>query len=398
MTEKLYWKEPYSRKFGGRIVKKEHWENGSKIVLDRTLFYPTSGGQLCDHGFINGIKVIDVIEDGEEIVHIVEGEPGENEVVGEIDWERRFDNMQQHTGQHILSQSFLNILGAETLSSNLGEEVSVIEISINRIDWNDIERVEDFANKVVHEDREVLTHIIEGEEWEKFPLRKPPPRQKKIRIVEIKGFDFSACGGTHLSKTGEVGLIKVIGWERIRGNIRVEFLCGKRGIKDYRRKYRILKNLSQSLTAGLDELCDSILRMKEELLSERKRAAKLEEKLVDFETKEILSSGEGILVTKIFEGIDLKNLRKIASRIISLKECIIIVGSKGEKGNLIIACTKGMPLDLKEFLGMAEEKLEGKGGGTKNFIQVGGKSELLEHAINEIEKGILKILSFEKLK
>lgn len=395
MTEKLYWKEPYSRKFVGKIVKKGQRENGFKIVLDRTLFYPTSGGQLCDHGFINGIRVIDVIEDGEDIVHTVEGEPGEDEVFGEIDWERRFDNMQQHTGQHILSQSFLNILGAETLSSNLGEEVSLIEIGISRIDWDDIERVEDFANKVVHEDREVLTHILKGEEWKKFPLRKPPPQGKGIRIVEIKDFDFSACGGTHLSRTGEVGLIKVIGWERIRGNIRVEFLCGKRGIKDYQRKHKILKNLSLSLTVGLNELCDSILKMKEELLSERKRTAKLEEKLIDFEIKEILSSQEGILVKKIFEGMDLKNLRKIASRIISLRKCVIMIGSRGEKGNLIIACTEGMPLDLREFLGMAEEKLKGKGGGAKNFIQVGGETKLLEHAIKEIEREILKILSFK---
>jgi len=395
MTEKLYWKEPYSTKFIGKIVKKEKCENGFRVVLDRTLFYPTSGGQLCDHGFLNGIRVIDVIEEEGEIVHIIDGDIEGNEVIGEIDWERRFDNMQQHTGQHILSQAFFKVFGAETLSSSLGEEISVIEIGLNKIDWDEVEMVENLANKIVHENREVFTHILKGEEWKKFPLRKPPAKEEEIRIVEIKDFDFSACGGTHLSRTGEVGLIKIVGWEKIRGNIRVEFLCGTRGIRDYQRKNKILKNLSLSLTVGLEELCDSVLRMKEELLSERKRATKLEERIIDFLIEETLSSQKGILVNKIFEGIELKNLRKIASRIISLRECVVIIGSRGEKGNLIIACPERMPLDLRAFLEIAEEKLKGKGGGTKNFIQVGGESELLEHAIKEVEKEILKILNFE---
>jgi alanyl-tRNA synthetase len=211
MTEKLYWKEPYSKKFEGRIVKKERFENGFKIVLDRTLFYPTSGGQLCDHGFLNGIRVIDVIEEEGEIVHIIDGDIGGEEIIGEIDWERRFDNMQQHTGQHILSQAFFKVLRAETLSSSLGEEISVIEIDLNKIDWDEVEKVENLANKIVHENREVFTHILKGEEWKKFPLRKPPLKEEEIRIVEIKDFDFSACGGTHLSRTGEVGLIKIVG-------------------------------------------------------------------------------------------------------------------------------------------------------------------------------------------
>lgn len=395
MTERLYWKEPYSKEFKGRILKKEVSEDKIRIILDRTLFYPTSGGQLCDRGYINEIGVLDVFEEEGEIVHILEREPEGNEVIGKIDWERRFDNMQQHTGQHILSQSFLRVLGAETLSSNLGEEASVIELGINKIELEEIEKVEAFANRIVHENREVLSHILKGEEWKRFPLRKPPPEEKEIRIVEIKDFDFSACGGTHLSWTGEVGLIKVTGWERIRGNIRIEFLCGGRAVKDYQRKHKILKNLSLSLTVGIEELTNSVLKMKEEIVSERKRASKIEEKLIEFELKELLSSQKGILVEKIFEGIDLKNLRKIASKIVSQRECIAILGGKGEKGNLIIASSEKLPVDLREFLKFAEEKIRGSGGGNRNFIQIGGEPELIEEAMEKIKEAILKNLNLK---
>lgn len=395
MTERLYWKEPYSKEFKGIILKKEVSEDKIRIILDRTLFYPTSGGQLCDRGYINEIGVLDVFEEEGEIVHILEREPEGNEVIGKIDWERRFDNMQQHTGQHILSQSFLRVLGVETLSFNLGEEVSVIELGINKIELEEIEKVEVFANRIVHENREVISHILKGDEWKRFPLRKPPPEEKDIRIVEIKDFDFSACGGTHLLWTGEVGLIKITGWERIRGNTRVEFLCGGRAVKDYQRKHKILKNLSLSLTVGIEELTCSVLKMKEEIVSERKRASKIEEKLIDFELKELLSSQKGILVEKIFEGIDLKNLRKIASKIISQRECIAILGGKGEKGYLIIASSEKLPVDLREFLEFAEEKIRGNGGGNRNFIQVGGEPELIEEALEKIKEEILKNLKLK---
>ncbi len=395
MTERLYWKEPYSKKFKGKVFKKEISGDKIRLILDRTLFYPNSGGQLCDLGIINGAKVIDVIEEGEEIIHIIERDIEGEEITGEVNWERRFDNMQQHTGQHILSQAFLKILRAETLSSNLGEDVSVIELNLSKIEWEDVEKVEDFANKIVHENREIYSHILKSEEWKKFPLRKPPPDEKEIRIVEIKDFDFSACGGTHLSRTGEVGLIKIIGWERIRGNIRVEFICGRRATRDYQKKHKILKNLSLSLTVGIEELGDSVFKIRDELIAERKRSSKLEEKIMDFEIKELLNSQEGFLVEKIFDGIDLKNLRKFTSKIISLRECVAIIGGKGERGDLIIACSESIPLDLRGILGLVEEKLEGKGGGTKNFIQINGERGLLEETIKVVRKEIEKILNID---
>lgn len=380
------------KEFKGRILKKEISEGKTRLILDRTLFYPNSGGQPCDFGFINGVKVIEVIEEGENIIHILEREIEGEEIKGEIDWERRFDNMQQHTGQHILSQSFFRIVGAETLSSNLGTQISVVELNIGKISWEDIERVENFANRIVQENKEIFSHILIGEEWRKFPLRKPPPEEKEIRIVEIRDFDYSACGGTHLSRTGEVGLIKIIGWEKIRGNIRVEFLCGNRALRDYQKKHRILKNLTLSFTVGIDEFESSILRMKEELISERRKTSKLEEKIMDFEIRELLETQKGIFVEKIFDGIDLKNLRKIASKITSLKECIALIGNKGERSELIIACSEGIPIDLMKFVSIAEEGLKGKGGGTKNFIQISGEKELLENAISTLKKEIEKSL------
>ncbi|MGQ9617563.1 MAG: alanyl-tRNA editing protein [Candidatus Aminicenantia bacterium] len=380
MTEKLYWKEPYSREFNATILRKEKGERGFKIILDRTLFYPTSGGQLFDKGWINGIEVLNVIEEGDEVIHILLEEPGGEKVWGKIDWERRFDNMQQHTGQHILSRAFLDTLGAETLSSNLGEGASVIELDLREIDWETVQKVELYANRIVQQNREIVSHLVRGDEWRKFPLRKVPPSEDLIRIIEIKNFDFSGCGGTHLLRTGEVGLIKISGWEKLRNNIRIKFLCGGRAVRDYQFKHKLLKKLSQTLTVGIYELEDAILKMREELILEKRKVSKLEEKLLENEIKELSDSKE-IVIAKIYEGFELKSLRKIAMKLIEIRNCIVILGHKAEEGTIILAGSQGLNIDLRGFLKMGAEILKGKGGGTENSIQIGGEAKFLELAI-----------------
>ncbi len=390
MTEKLYWKEPYSREFSARILKKEKGEEGFRIILNKTLFYPTSGGQLCDKGWINNIEVLEVFEEGDSIIHVLKVEPEGEIISGKIDWERRFENMQQHTGQHILSQAFWKVFKAETLSSNLGEEASVIELSLDRMDWKEVHEVESYANKIVYENREVISHFVKGEEWRKFALRKPPPKDEEIRIVEIKDFDFSACGGTHLARTGEVGLIKITGWEKIRNNIRVEFLCGLRAFKDFQMKHRIFKELSQCLTVGVEELKDSVLRIKEELIRERKKVSKIEEVLLEFEIKELLNSQHGIIVEKTFQGMEIKNLRKLSSRIVERRDCFVILGNMAEKANILVARSENLKLDLREIWKSIEKKGNVKGGGNESFIQLAVDTELLEFSMEEIKSEILK--------
>jgi alanyl-tRNA synthetase len=233
-SERLYYDDAYTARFTARVRAAGEHKGRPAVELERTFFYPESGGQEADRGTLGDAGVVDVQADAEERVwHVLDpaGPPpaAGTEVSCTVDWARRFDHMQQHTGQHILSAALERVLSAPTVSSHLGEERSTIEVPLPATDWRAIERVEDAANRVVWEDRPVERHWTDAAGVQRFALRKPPQVVGRIRIVEIPEWDVSACGGTHTRRTGEVGAIKIVGWEKLRGNLRLEFLCGGPG-------------------------------------------------------------------------------------------------------------------------------------------------------------------------
>ena len=238
MSNRLYYTDPYLREFDATITRVERDAGRALVTLDRTAFYPTTGGQPFDTGTLGGFPVVDVVDDESgSVTHAIELSGSDlsvgQAVHGTIDWPRRFDHMQQHTGQHVLSAAFERVLGAPTLSSTLGAEKSVIEVRLDQIDWRALERVEQAANAVLWDDRPLVRHWTDFEGAKQFALRKPPAVEGRIRIVEIPEWDVSACGGTHTARTGEVGTVKVVRWERVRGNLRFEFLCGGRALADH---------------------------------------------------------------------------------------------------------------------------------------------------------------------
>lgn len=292
MTRRLYFEDAYLKEFDGRVLERLAHAGQPAVVLDRTCFYPESGGQPSDRGTLGGADVLHVLEAGEKIIHVLDRElSGTEEVRGVVDWVRRFDHMQQHSGQHILSQCFVEVLKGETKSFHLGEQVSTLEIGIGTISDADLEKVESRANEVVFEDREIRTYFVGADEVETVPLRRPPKKEGTIRVVEVSEFDFSACGGTHCRRTGEVGLIKVIRWDKIRNNLRFEFLCGRRSRQDYRDKNRSVLEISQKFSVHERDAASAVEKTIQETRQSRKKLKQLQEVLAGFEARETVEKG-----------------------------------------------------------------------------------------------------------
>ncbi|MBC7224597.1 MAG: alanyl-tRNA editing protein, partial [Anaerolineae bacterium] len=251
-TTRLYYDDPYLTEFTARVVERLEWDGHPAVVLDRTAFYPTSGGQPHDTGRLQDVRVVGVEEDPEgRVVHLLERPLQADEVRGQVDWARRFDHMQQHTGQHILSQACWRTLRAETVGFHLGEEAATIDLDVPDLDLAALERAEVLANDIVCQDLPVHTAFLTDDEAATLPLRKPPAVHGKIRVVQVEGFDASACGGTHVRRTGEVGPIAVVRVEHRGRESRVHFLCGHRATQDHRQRIRITSGLMAALTVGL---------------------------------------------------------------------------------------------------------------------------------------------------
>ena len=294
MTKRLYYEDSYQLEFTAKIVEQYRKGNHFAIVLDQTAFYPTSGGQMADRGFLEDQSVFDVIENGNEIAHLV-SEPFQTEhIKGKVDWQRRIDFMQQHTGFHILAQSFLQVLRVETLSSHLGELKDTIDVDITSLSWQQVERVEKLANEIVIQNRSVESSFVTKHEIETLPsLRKPPKFfNKLIRIVDIKDFDLDPCGGTHVCATGEVGMIKILSWEKVRSYIRCTFVAGNRALKDYQNRMKITQQMNQILSATEDEVVDQVELLKQNNKIKDKQIKKLNEQLLQLEANQLVNEGK----------------------------------------------------------------------------------------------------------
>jgi len=297
MTIKLYWNDSHLTRFSARVV--DSWlQDGDRIVvLDQTAFYPTGGGQPCDTGMIKSTQVVDVVATEEDrILHRLSGESaiaaGE-EVECEINWSRRRDMMQQHTGQHILSQAFFRLFGAETRGFRITDRASEIDLALEaqpREIKQAIFDAEDLANSIVFEDREVRVHEVTSAEAASLPLRKESFITGCVRVVEIADYDWSPCGGTHAKRTGEVGLIAVHNWERAKKMTRVHFVCGVRALRDYRLANRVAEAIAQKFSAGREEAEPAVSRLIEENKKLSRRVRDLTELASKIEAQELVDA------------------------------------------------------------------------------------------------------------
>lgn len=382
MTERLYYTDSYQTRFTAQVVERLTWDGHPAVVLDRTAFYPTSGGQPSDRGRLGGINVLgaEMRESDGAIVHILEAPLSEDEVTGEIDWPRRFDHMQQHTGQHLLSAACEQLLDADTVSFHLGAEVSTIDLNVPRLAREALEAMEERVNRVIWENRPVRACFVRPEEVAALPLRRPPQVEGPIRLVEVAGdeegrpFDLNPCGGTHVARTGEIGLLKVLRLDYRGPETRVEFVCGGRALRDYRLKNETVLSLAAALTVGYRELPEAVGRLQEEARAARRKARSLRERLVEVEaarlTETAVSVGPLRVAWAVEENWDPADLRALAQKVAAHPDTVALVASVGgERVHLCVACAEGVPADATALLRAVAEPLGGKGGGQARFAQ-----------------------------
>ncbi len=408
MTDRLYYADSYTRSFTARIVDRLEVEGRPAIALDRTCFYPTSGGQPCDAGQIDGVPVVDVrVQPGDgAILHVLGGEVSGDEVRGEIDWARRFDHMQQHTGQHILSQAFLRQAEAETVSFHLSENSVTIDLDARSLPSAAVDQAEEIANQVVVQDAVVRAWFPSAGELAAIPLRRAPEGllPGALRVVAIGDFDYNACGGTHVAHTGEIGLIKIIKVETFRRNIsgrpseqlRVEFCCGWRALADYRRKNETVNRLAAEFTCGPDELPQAVSRLQSEARDARRALQTVRETLLDHEAAllihEARTENGWRIVRRAWEARDPADLRALASRLTALPDMVALLGSAGPKSQVVLARAQQLAPDMRQALQGALAALgSGRGGGNAAMAQGGGPpAELaqVEHALAAAEQAL----------
>jgi len=387
-TQKIYFDDPYQIEFEARVLDVIPRAGKWGVVLDRTCFYPESGGQPADKGELAGVPVVDVTVEADQIIHWLEEPCPRKQVTGKIDWPRRFDHMQQHAGQHILSQSFYELYQAETLSFHLGEEVSSVEIDVRQADGELIRRVEARANQIVFEDREIKTYFLPQEKISQIPLRKPPKKAGLIRVVEVDGFDYSACGGTHPRRTGEVGLIKIIRWEKIRQNIRFEFVCGQRALKDYQLKNQIIRELIARLNVKTEEIGQAVDKLSQQLKLMRKKIKNMSQELSAFQAAEMMDRSKTHFVAEFFADRSPEEIKYLALGIIKSGPYVVLFGTKVDgQIHLVMAASEELGLNLRDIQPVVIEIIQGKGGGSPSLLEFRGeKPEKFSLLQEEIEK------------
>jgi alanyl-tRNA synthetase len=370
-TKKLYFEDAYLAEFDARVVERTEIEGKPAVILDQTAFYPEAGGQSCDRGTINGIAVLQVVEDGEGIVHVLERAIEADTVHGRIDWPRRFDRMQQHSGQHILSQAFYEVVKGATMSFHIGEDVSSVEIGVPKISDADLDRVEARANAVLFEDREIKTYFVPEDRIGTVPLRKPPKKEGPIRVVEVSGFDYSACGGTHCRRAGEIGLIKVTKTDRIRNNLRFEFVCGGRALRDYQEKNRTVRQAAAFFSVADRDVATTVGKSLTEIKALKKKARKLEERIASYEAREIIHGAQGKIIQAVFEDKSPEEARFLAVQIIHNAERIVLFGAHGEtQSHLILAAADGLGLDVRTLIPVVSAVVQVRGGGSPSLVEL----------------------------
>ncbi|MBL8881062.1 MAG: alanyl-tRNA editing protein, partial [Phycisphaerales bacterium] len=288
MTERLYYTDCYLRCFEAEAAVSD---GGLRVYLDRSAFYPTSGGQLADRGILGGARVVDVIDEGERVAHLVDSPLEAGLVACEIDWPRRFLFMQQHTGQHLLSAVFHELLELQTVAVHLGEDYATVELAAAAIRDADLQRVEARANAAITENRSVAIGFESAASAE--GLRKASEREGTLRIVTIDGLDKSACGGTHVRSTGEIGVLLIRKTEKIRGNTRVEFVCGGNAVKRARTDYDLLSASARAFSSPLEDVPGAILALQESAKESAKALKKVQLELAAYKGRELYATSPG---------------------------------------------------------------------------------------------------------
>lgn len=388
-TEKLFYKDQYIKEFEGKVLEVTERDGKFHVFLDKTAFFPGGGGQASDLGTLDGKEVIDVIEEGDKIAHILNEKIEEGKVVkGIIDWNRRHDGMQQHLAQHVLSGCFFSMFNVNTAGIHLGHDVSTVDI-IGNVSEDMIKKAEKRANEVIKENHKVNFIMTDREKAQAMGLRRDlATDDNSIRVVQIEDLDINACCGVHPSNTLELQMIKIKGWVPHKGNTRIEFLAGDRAVSYALDRDNILSEICKKLNTADNEAINRINNLNNDYAEVLEEKKKLKNELSKYEVENLINSAEKsndfIIISKIYENEDMKYLNKLATSLTEENNRVVLFAVKGkDKANLLFAVSKN--LKEKNMGALVKETLaliDGKGGGSPLIAQGGGKNvENLEKAM-----------------
>jgi len=401
LTERLYYTDSFLHEFEARVVA----VSGEAVTLDRSAFYPTSGGQVFDTGWLEGIgslrvRVKDVTENEStaDVLHIVEGgalalTPG-SVVRGTIDAERRLDHMQQHSGQHLLSAAFEKLDRFATVSFHMGEESCTIDLATGAVTAKQLEAAEVLANHIIAEDRPVQIRFATADEARAMGVRKIPPALRgKLRLIDVLDFDLNACGGTHVRSTGQIGSILLRKTEKVRQGIRLEFVCGLRAVRTARRDFATLSEAAAVFSTHIWEVPQQLRKSLDEIKSAQKAQHRLLEEVADLQAREMLQSAEDRggqnLLVQFFPDRDLPYIKLLAQKLTKNRRAVALLGCGGSRPSLVFAQAPGLANDLGALMKQAVQQLGTRGGGNRDMAQGGapdsaGAKQALQQAASAI--------------
>ncbi|MGL1894519.1 MAG: alanyl-tRNA editing protein [Spirochaetaceae bacterium] len=381
MTLKKYYLDNKIYNFEAKITSITKNDRGLYLIeLNETYFYPEGGGQPGDRGLIGNIKVIDTIKENDNILHILEKEPLDKVVTCVIDRDHREHFMVQHSGQHLISAVLKKELDLDTLSVHLGENETTIEIDSTQINDNDLLNIENRCFELISNNNNIIYHETDDEGLKDFNIRRSSKYSGYIRVVEIEGYDCVPCGGLHLSNISQIGLIKITGYEKIRGNIRLTFLIGINALKDYQNKTSIIHKINKELSTRDNEIPGGLLTLKNSVSKLKQEQKSISEILIKNSIKSIQQEKQSFI---IFENIPSKITQKLASELVNKLENALLVINLGENLNWYLIDSSNPIIDFDKFKSDVLPIINGKGGGRSPLWQgAGGKHNLEEFRSN----------------
>ena len=389
MTDRLYYDDTYLTEFDAQVLECRKTDGGFEVLLDRSAFYPTSGGQPYDTGKLGGAHVTDVyVDDSGEVWHVVDAQLKQGEPVhGSIDWSRRFDHMQQHAGEHMLANAAYRLLGGGTIGLHLGSEVSTIDMTLpegrTHITAAELRALEDDVNALIQRDVPIRQWFPESAELAELPLRKPPTVNEHVRVVQIGELEFCACGGTHPSSAGQIGLVKIVGAHPSRGKLRLAFVCGQRAYELLRRDYVLLHETGDALSASVEDIPALVRGLSEDVKRLERELSQVRREMLIAGAERMYAEADindaGVRVIAQIVSADVAAARELATHLTEKGRAVAVIGAKTGANIAYVVCRSAdVDCGCGAALSAAAKKSGGKGGGRPDFAQGGGPEAMLQ--------------------
>lgn len=392
MKELLYYQDSMVKEFTADVIKTGTDEHGPYVVLSNTAFYPTGGGQPNDTGWINGIEVVNVEKVDEDIRHYIKEDGAiSGTVEGRLNWQRRFDHMQQHTGQHILTAAFVELFDYQTVSFHLGSELVAIDLNTAEVTVAQLAEAEKRANGIVLENRPIETTWVTKDELTQYNLRKDVTVDEDIRLVIIPDYDYNGCGGTHPTSTGQVQMIKIMEIEKMKSNIRVHFVCGDRVREQLAMRKNVLTDVARQLSVPEKDASVALSKLMTTAKQTEKALAEARDALLGYEAKELAHAGEAV-VGQVFENRTIQELQKLARFITTENADVtaLLIANNEDKLQFVAARGANVEISMKSISSMALPIINGKGGGNDALVQGGGEKIVAPTALLDAMRNALK--------